>query len=324
MNRRDFLSSTALTGLAALSGIGPAFAQTYPSKPVRIIVPFGAGSTTDIIARIVAAPLAQALGQPVIVENKPGADGVIGAVEVKRAAPDGHTLFVGTNTPLSAAPFLQKNIPYDVMTDFTPLSHLGYFTFFLVTHPSIPAKTLPELLAYAKANPGKLNYATGNSTGIVATALLAKLAGVDMVHVPYKTEPQAITDLLSGQTHMMIGSYSPIAAHIKDGKLNALVTTLPVRSTLLPHVPSIGEAGFPSFPLVPWASIVGPASMPPDIIARLNTELVAILGQPEIKEQMTKQAFAIKSSSPDELRGMIKSQYDTWGRVTKDAGIEPQ
>jgi tripartite-type tricarboxylate transporter receptor subunit TctC len=324
MNRRDFLNATALTGLAVVSGAGPAVAQQYPSKPVRIIVPFGAGSTTDIIARIVAAPLSLALSQPVIVENKPGADGVIAAVEVKRAAPDGHTLFVGTNTPLSAAPHLQKNIPYDVMTDFTPLSHLGYFTFFVITHPSIPAKTLPELLAYAKANPGKVNYATGNSTGIVATALLAKLAGVDMVHVPYKTEPQAITDLLAGQTHMMIGSYSPVAPHIKDGKLNALATTLPTRSALLPDVPSIGEAGFPNFPLVPWASIVGPAGMPKEVVERLNRELTALLEKPDVKEALTKQAFAVKSSTPDELRGMIKAQFDTWGRVTKDAGIEPQ
>jgi tripartite-type tricarboxylate transporter receptor subunit TctC len=322
MNRRAFLASTAVS--AAALATGPAFAQQYPSKPVRIIVPFGAGSTTDIVTRIVAAPLSQALGQPVIVENKPGADGVIGAVEAKRAAPDGHTLFVGTNTPLSAAPHLQKNIPYDVMTDFTPLCHLGYFTFFLVIHPSIPAKTLPELLAYAKANPGKINYATGNSTGIVATALLAKLAAVDMVHVPYKTEPQAITDLLAGQTHMMIGSYSPIAAHIKDGKLNALVTTLPTRSALLPEVPSITEAGFPDFPLVPWASMVGPAGMPKEVVDRLNKELVALLDKPEIKDALNKQAFAVKSSSPDELRGMMKAQLETWGRVTKDAGIEPQ
>jgi tripartite-type tricarboxylate transporter receptor subunit TctC len=324
MNRRDLLTTLGAASVAAASGTSPAFAQSYPSKPVRVIVPFGAGSTTDIVARIIAMPLGQALGQPIIVENKAGADGVIGAVEVKRAAPDGHTLLLGTNTPLSAAPHLQKNVPYDALADFTPICHLGYFTFFMVTHPSIPANTLPELLAYAKANPGKLNYATGNSTGIVTTALLAKLAGVEMVHVPYKTEPQAITDLLTGQTHLMIGSYSPIASHIKDGKLKALMTILPSRSDILPAVPSIREAGFPDFPLVPWASVVGPANMPKDVTDRLNTELIAVLGKPDIKEALTKQAFAIKSSTPAELSVMMKSQFETWGRVTKDAGIEPQ
>jgi tripartite-type tricarboxylate transporter receptor subunit TctC len=328
INRRDFLSSTALSaaGLAAagLALAGPAMAQAYPSKPIRIIVPFGAGSSTDIVTRIIAAPLSQALGQPVIVENKPGADGAIAGVEVKRATPDGHTLLMATNSPLSAVPYLQKQQPYDVIADFTPISHVGFFTFFLVTHPSVEAKTLPELIAYAKANPGKLNYATGNTTSIVATALLAKLAGIDMVQVPYKTEPQAMTDLFVGQTQLMISSYSPVAAHIKDGKLRAIVTTLSERSGLLPDVPSLAEVGFKDFPVVPWAAVVGPAAMPKEIVERLNKELVTILGTPDIKEQINKQAFAVKSSSPAELGMIIKDQLEVWGRVMKEAGIERQ
>ena len=153
MNRRDFLSSTALTGLAAIAGTGPAYAQQFPSKPIRIIVPFGAGSSTDIVCRLIATPLSLALGQPVVVENKAGADGAIAGVEVKRAAPDGHTLLFGTNSPLSAVPYLQKLQPYDVMADFTPISHVGFYTFFLVVHPSIPAKTLPELIAHVPCSP---------------------------------------------------------------------------------------------------------------------------------------------------------------------------
>ena len=330
MNRRnllkDLLASAAIAtfSVAALMAATPALAQQYPSKPIRLIVPFGAGSSTDIVARIIAAPLATALGQPVIVENKPGADGSIAGVEVKRAAPDGHTLLMGTNSPLSAVPYLQKQQPYDVIADFTPISHVGYFTFFLVTHPSVPAATLPELIAHVKANPGKVNYATGNTTSIVATALLAKLAGMDMVQVPYKTEPQAITDLLSGQTHVMISSFSPVAPHIKDGKMRALVTTLPERSALLPEVPSLAEVGFKNFPVVPWAAIVGPAGMPKDVVERLNKELVAILATADIKEQINKQAFAVKSSTAAELGVIIKDQLETWGRVMKDAGIEQQ
>jgi tripartite-type tricarboxylate transporter receptor subunit TctC len=324
MNRRDFLSTSALTGLAAIAGTGPAFAQQYPSKPIRIIVPFGAGSSTDIVCRLIATPLSLALGQPVVVENKAGADGAIAGVEVKRATPDGHTLLFATNSPLSAVPYLQKQQPYDVMADFTPISHVGFYTFFLVVHPSIPATTLPELIAHVKANPGKVNYATGNTTSIVATALLATLAGMDMVQVPYKTEPQAITDLLSAQTHVMISSYSPVAAHIKDGKLRPLATILPERSALLPDVPSVGEVGFPKFPVVPWAAMVGPAGMPKEIVDRLNKELVTIIANPEVKEQITKQAFALRSSTPAELGVIMKDQLEVWGRVMKQAGIEPQ
>jgi tripartite-type tricarboxylate transporter receptor subunit TctC len=324
MNRRDFLSTSALTGLAAIAGTGPVFAQQYPSKPIRIIVPFGAGSSTDIVCRLIATPLSLALGQPVVVENKAGADGAIAGVEVKRATPDGHTLLFATNSPLSAVPYLQKQQPYDVMADFTPISHVGFYTFFLVVHPSIPATTLPELIAHVKANPGKVNYATGNTTSIVATALLATLAGMDMVQVPYKTEPQAITDLLSAQTHVMISSYSPVAAHIKDGKLRPLATILPERSALLPDVPSVGEVGFPKFPVVPWAAMVGPAGMPKEIVDRLNKELVTIIANPEVKEQITKQAFALRSSTPAELGVIMKDQLEVWGRVMKQAGIEPQ
>lgn len=323
MLRRSILAAVAASAflpLCATDGL----AQAYPTKSVRLVVPFGAGSSTDIIARIIAAPLQQALGQPVVVENKPGGDGVIAGGEVKRAAPDGHTILLATNTPLSVGPHLHKTPPYDPVTDFTGISHVGYYTFFIVTNPSVPAKTLPEFLAHVKANPGKLNYATGNTTAIVSSALFNKLAGLDMTHVPYKTEPPAVVDLLSGQVQHIIASYSPIAAHIRDGKLNALATTMPARSALLPDVPTIAEFGFKDFPVVPWAGIVGPAGMPKDVVERLNKEIVAILAKPEIKEQMNKQAFAVASSSAAEMAQMIKDRVKSWGDVMKAAGIEPQ
>src|SRR5436305_10153883 len=222
----------ALTIFIATSALGQ-----YPTKPIRVLVPFGAGSSTDIVMRILAQPLSQSLGQPVVVENKPGADGAIAAAEVAKASADGYTLLLATNSPLSAAPHLRK-LPYDALTDFTPISLVGNYTFFVLVHPSVPARTLAELIAYAKANPGKLNYATGNTSGIVMTAMLASQAGMDLVHVPYKSEPPAITDLLSGNIQVMISSYATVAAHLRDGRLRALVTTLPNRSPLMPQVPA--------------------------------------------------------------------------------------
>jgi tripartite-type tricarboxylate transporter receptor subunit TctC len=291
---------------------------------VRVVVPFGAGSSTDIVMRIIAQPLSQALGQAVVVENKAGADGVIAAVDVQKAAPDGHTLMLATNSPLSAAPHLKKNLPYHPINDFTPISFVGNYTFFVVVHPSVPAKTLQELISYARANPGKLNYATGNTTSIVSTAMFATLAKINIVQVPYRTEPPAIIDLLSGQIHMIFTSYSTVAPHVRDGKLRALVTTLPARSALLPEVPSIVEAGFPKFPIVPWAGMVGPAKLPREVVERLNRELVAVLKRPEVQEQLAKQAFAPRSSTVQEFNDYVREQLEVWGKAIRDAGIQPE
>ena len=296
----------------------------YPSKPVRMVVPFGAGSSTDIVARIIGQPLGQALGQPIVVENKPGADGIIAAQDVVKAAADGHTIFLATNSPLSAAPHLKKNVPYHALNDFTPISFVGNYTFFIVVHPSVPAKTLAELIDFARKNPGKLNYASGNTTSIVSTAMFATLAKISMTHIPYKTEPPAITDLLSGQIHLMFSSYSTVAPHLKEGKIRALVTTLPERSPLIADVPSIVEAGFPKFPIVPWAGMVGPAKMPKEVVERLNRELNAVLKRPEVRESLAKQAFAARGSSTDEFGAYVKEQLDVWGKAIRDANIQPE
>ena len=307
----------ALALLAATSA-----AAQYPSKPVRVLVPFGAGSSTDIVMRIIAQPLGQALGQPVVVENKPGADGAIAAAEVAKAAPDGHTLILGTNSPFSAAPHLRK-VPYDAMADFTPISLVGNYTFFVVIHPSVPARTLADLIAYARANPGKLNYATGNTGGIVMTGMLASQANMQLVHIPYKSEPPAITDLLSGNVHVMISSYATVAPHLREGRLRALVTTLPNRSALLPEVPSIVEAGF-KFPFLPWAGMFGPVRMPRDIIERLNRELNVLLKRAEVRDSLAKQAFDPKGSTIDDFSAYVKEQYEIWGRAIREAGIQPE
>jgi tripartite-type tricarboxylate transporter receptor subunit TctC len=325
MNRWTFTTraiAALLLGAGALAE--PAAAQD-PSKPIRIVVPFGAGSSTDIIARIIGTALQDSLGQTVIIENKPGADGAISGTEVKRAAPDGNTLLLATNSPLSVAPYLQqKTIPYNPVTDFTPIMHVGYYTFFLVTNPSVPVKTAQELVTYAKANPGKLNYATGNTTGIVASALFTTQAKIDMVRVPYKTEPPAITDLLGNQVQVMFSSYATVAGQLIDKKLNALAVMMPNRSPVMPDVPTMAEVGFPDFPVTPWAAIVGPAGMPAQVVERYHKALTTILAKPEMKAQIDKQAFAIKTSTPAELGEIIKAQVDVWARLSKAAGLEQQ
>ena len=305
-----------------LSIAAPAWGQ-FPSKPIRVLVPFGAGSSTDIVMRILAQPLGQSLGQPVVVENKPGADGAIAAAEVAKAPADGHTMMLGTNSPMSAGPHLRK-VPYDAIRDFTPISLVGNYTFFVLVHPGVPARTLQELIAYAKANPGKLNYATGNTSGIVMTAMLTSQAGIKLVHVPYKSEPPAITDLLSGTIHVMISSYATVAPHMREGKLRPLVTTLPNRTSLMPDIPTIVEAGFPKFSVSPWAGMFGPARMPKEVTERLNRELNALIKRADVREALLKQAFDPKGSSVDEFNAYVREQYDIWGRAIRDAGIQPE
>jgi tripartite-type tricarboxylate transporter receptor subunit TctC len=296
----------------------------YPAKPVRVIVPFPAGSATDTITRILANSVSQTLGQPLLVENKAGADGAIAAAEVARAPADGYTLLMATNSPMSAVPAMKKSPPYDPLADFTPITDIGRYTFFIVVHPSVPAKTLAELIDYARANPGKLNYATGNTTGIVSTAYFASLAEIRMVHVPYKGEPQAITDLVAGRVQLMFASSSTSVPQVREGKLHALVTTLARRSPLLPEVPTIAEAGMPQFSLTSWAGLFGPARLPRDVLERLNREFVAAMGRADVQAAMEKQAFALSPSSPQRLAEFVKEQLESYRAVLRAAGVQPE
>ena len=299
-------------------------AQPYPSKPIRLVVPFGPGSASDTLARIAANEMSQSMGQPIVIVNKPGADGALAAIEVKRAAADGYTLLFGTNSPLGVVPHIRKEPPYDIIADFTPITYLGDNAFFIVVHPSVPANSIAELIAYAKANPKKLNYATGNTYAIVATAMFAANAGIQMEHIPYKSEPEAIVDLLSGQTHLINSTSTTVAQHVRSGKLRALVATFHERSAVLPDVPSIVEAGLPKFPISPWFALVGPAGLPPEIVARLNKETIATLANPAVREQMMKQGFTPRTSTPEELATFLKDQIPVWKTALAAAGIEPQ
>jgi len=315
------LAAAVLTAVLAAPLVATA---QFPGKPIRVVVPFPAGSSTDTVTRILANSVSQAVGQPLIVENKAGADGAIAASEVARAPADGYTLLMATNSPMSAVPALKKNPPYDPVADFTPVTDVGRYTFFIVIHPSVPAKTLAEVIDYARANPGKVNYATGNTTGIVSTAFFASQAKVEMVHVPYKGEPQAVTDLVAGRVQLMFCSSSTSMPHIREGKLRALVTTLPKRSSLLPDVPTIAEAGMPQFSITSWAGLFGPAKMPRDVVERLNREFGAAMARSDVQAAMERQAFALTPSSPEQLAGFVKEQMESYRRTLQAAGIQPE
>jgi tripartite-type tricarboxylate transporter receptor subunit TctC len=303
---------------------GAAHAQPYPAKPVTIVVPFGAGSGTDSITRIVGHFLSTALKQTVVVEPKPGANGAIAATYVARSAPDGYTLVMGTNSPHSAVPFLAKNVPYDPVKDFAPVSRVGSFTLMLVVNPEIPAKSVADLIAYAKANPGKLTFASGNTSGIVAGETLKRWAGVDMLHVPYKSVPPALNDVLGGRVSMMFADFATAMPHVRANTLRALATTRKVRSTLFPEVPSLHEAGVTGFEMDSWAGLFAPAGTPGDIVGRLNAEVRAILGDPEIKAKIAATGFEAFASTPAEFDEFVKAQLASWGKMVKDAGIEPE
>jgi tripartite-type tricarboxylate transporter receptor subunit TctC len=299
-------------------------AQPYPGKPIRFVLPFGPGSATDALARIAGQDLSQLVGQPVVVVHRAGADGALSAMDVKRSAADGYTFLFGTNSPLAVVPNIRREPPYDVMADFTPITYIGDNTFFIVVHPSLPAKSIAQLVALAKANPKALDYPAGNTYALVATALFALNNGIAMHAVPYKSEPDAMPDLLSGRVHLMFGTSTNTLANVRAGKLRALATTLQERSPLLPDVPSFPEAGQVKLPIGPWFAMVGPAGLPREIVARMNKEMVVVLGRPSVKEAMLKHGFMAKSSTPEALAVYLKEQLAIWKTALKTAGVEPQ
>jgi len=308
---------------AMLAGVA-AYAQNYPDKPITIVVPFGPGSGTDVVTRIVAQPLGSALNQNIVVENKPGANGAIAAGYVAHAAPDGYTLFMSTNSPHSAAPTLNKTINYDPVRDFVGVTRVGSFTIVLAVDGKLPFKSVAELVAYAKANPGKLSYGTGNTAGIVSGALFKQWAGVDVLHVPYKTVPQAITDVLGSQIPIVFTDLSPGLPHFATGALRPLAGTRLQRSALLPNVPTFAELGAANFEVDAWAALFAPAGTPPAIVNRLNAEVRKILADPKIKEQIAKVGFESHISTPSELDAFVKVQLVKWTKMIKDAGIQPE
>jgi tripartite-type tricarboxylate transporter receptor subunit TctC len=268
--------------------------------------------------------LGQALNQSIVIENKPGANGAIAAAYVARAAPDGYTLLMSTNSPHSAAPSLNKSIAYDPVKDFEPVSRIGSFTLMLVLHPDVPATSIPELIAYAKAHPGKLSFASGNASGVVAGETLKAWAGINLVHVPYRSTPPAVNDVLGGRVSMMFIDLTSGLPHVRAHALRALAVTRMQRSTLFPELPSLHEAGVTNFDMDSWMGVFAPAQTPAEIVSRLNAELRRIVDNPEIKARIGTLGFEAFSSTPAELGSFVKVQLDKWTRMIRDAGIEPE
>ena len=309
--------------LAVLCAAAPlcAVAQTYPTKPVRMISPFPPGGGTDAVARVIAQALSDQLGQQVVVDSRGGANGVIGTEVAARSAADGYTLLLGNSAPLAILPNLTQKLPYDPIKDFSPISLGALSDFVLVVHPSVPVKSVRELIALAKAKPGQLNYAAGG-TGTpshLAMELFNLMAGVRLVQVPYKGNGPASIGLMTGECSVMIGSGPSVLPHYTAGKVRALATTGPKRSLL--DLPAIAEV-LPGYEVVQWYGILAPADTPKDIIDRLSKEVARAIGNPKVAQVLTNLGLVPTSNTPDEFRALIKLEIEKWGKVIKDANIK--
>jgi tripartite-type tricarboxylate transporter receptor subunit TctC len=300
---------------------GSALSQPYPSKPIRFIVGFPPGGSADPTTRIMGQALSEQLGQPLLVENRPGADSAIAAQQVAALPADGYTLMFASNSAMTAAVALRKQPLYDPLADFTPISMVGRATVFLYVHPSVPGKTLKEFIEYTRANPGKLNYGTGNPLSILYTQQLLSAKGLNMLHVPYKGEGPLNPDILTGRVHASFLSTGTAVSYAKDGRLRPLAVLLKTRSPLLPEVPTIDEAGAPEVTVRQWAGIYGPPKMPREIVERLNKEINAALKRPDVIEKLLGYGYSPEGSTPERLLETNREDLALWRRLVKEAGI---
>jgi tripartite-type tricarboxylate transporter receptor subunit TctC len=307
-----------------LSGLLPASAQEYPSRPVKIVVPFAAGSSTDILARVLAKDFQQRLGQPFIVENKAGADGLIAAQAVVPSEPDGYTLFVTTHTSQAANVSLFKSLPYDPLKDFTPISRLTSGQFILAVNPTVPVKSVEELISHIKANPGKYSYATANSTSTVAMAWLAALKELDVVRVNYASAPRAMADLLANHVQITFGDQANTAPLVQDGRLRGLAVTGAARSELVPALPTMRESGVNELVLNSWAALYGPAKLPPAIVDKLNKAVFAAYRETEVVTALKAAGYDLVASKPEELAAFNAQQIEVWRTAVTLGKIEPR
>jgi len=314
------LALVAFLSLAATAG--GAYAQTYPNRPIRIIVPFAPGGGSDIMARTLASRRTEPLGQQVLVDNRPGGNTFIGAELAARAAPDGYTLFLSTNGTVAINPALYRKLPYDSVKDFAPVALIGVGPNVLVVHPSLPVKSVKDLIALGRANPGKLAYASSGIGGAphLAGELFKVMAGVDMVHIPYKGANPATTDLLTGQVQVMFAGLGPAIGHIKANKLRGLAVASAKRSQALPELPTIGEF-LKGFEASSWFAIYAPAATPADVIAKLNAEIVKAMSRKDTYQQLMAQGYEPTTSTPGELAELLKRDLARWANVIKTAGI---
>ena len=305
------------------AALGAAQAQSYPAKPIRIVVPFPAGGIADLFARLIGQKFNEAWGQPAVVENRPGAGGNIGAEIVAKSPPDGYTLVMGSIGTHSVNISLFRKLAFDPIRDFAPVALVMEAEGLLVLHPSVPAKTVKELIALARARPGQLTYASaGNGTaGHLAGELFKSMAKVDMLHIPYKGNVPAITDLIAGQTSLLFATMPTVLPQVQAGRLRALAVTGAGRSPAAPELPNIAEAGLPGYEVTNWIGIFAPAGTPREIIHKLNGEILRVMQAPEIRTRLTNEGAKFTPMTPDEFAAFVKSEVAKWAKVVKDAGI---
>ena len=317
-----------LPALFAAIGVCPlaAFSQAYPSKSIRIIVPFPAGGGVDYIGRIVGKGLSERLGQQVVIDNRPGANAILGLEALKASPPDGYTLAAASAGPLAVNPFIYAKLPHDTLKDFTHIANMVNFPLLLVSHPSLPVKNVKDLIALARARPGQVSYASpgaGNSSHL-ANELFNAMVKVKILHIPYKGMAPAVVSVLSGEGQILFASIPPILGHVRAGRVRALGVGNAKRVPSLPDFPTITESGLPGYEAYAWAGMIGPAGIPRDIVARLNKEIVAILSQKDVIDRMLADGTVPTPSSPEEFVAYMKSELKKWGDVVKLAGIKPE
>lgn len=297
--------------------------QPYPAKPIKVIVPFSAGSATDVVARMVGNKLAEAWGQQVVIDNKPGASGIIAATAAAKSPPDGYTLFFTSNTTQAANPSLFPNLPYDPVTDFVPVAPMATAANLLVVSTSLGVSSVKELIQLAKAQPGKLSFASGSSLSRVNGEMFKSMTGIDIVHIAYKSNPQGVTDLLAGHVQLMFTDTVTALPHVKAGKLKALGIGSGKRSAVLADVPTVAEAGVPGYDLTGWLAVFAPAGTPQAVVNKLNEEINRILVLPEVRERLLQTGLDPLAGSPAELGALVRNEIPKWARIIKEAGIKP-
>jgi tripartite-type tricarboxylate transporter receptor subunit TctC len=304
--------------------VNVAIAQPFPSKPARMIVPYPPGGSADILARAIGAKVGEGLGQPVVIDNRPGAGTIIGTEATAKSAPDGYTFMLGTVSSHAINPALNARLPFDPVKDFTPLSLVASIPFVMIVHPSVPARSVQEFVALAKSKPGQLNYSSaGNGTSNhLAGELLKSMAGVDLVHVPYKGSAPALNDLIAGQVSLMFDLVLTAAPHIKSGAVRGLAVTGTQRSAVLPELPTVAETGLPGYEVSAWFGIFAPAGVPQPVAKRLNAEFVKVMQQPDLKQRLASLGADPLTSTPEEFSTYLRSEIDKWAKVVKASGMK--
>ncbi len=314
----------AVAAALTLLGTTPTLAQDYPSRPIRLVIPYATGGAVDIMGRAIAKELTEIAGQPVVVENKGGAGGALAAVDVAQSKPDGHTIFFGATGPLAIVPFVQSKVGFDPIKDFAPVSLVATTPYVLVVNNDLPVKSVADLIALAKSKPGALNFASAGTGGPdhLAGELFKQSAGLQVQHVPYKGAGPALTDLVAGQVQFEFVSPLPAMPLVESRKLKLLAVTTPKRSAAIPDTPTVAESGLPGFDVTPWYGFLLPAGASPEVVKRVHADLVKVMSRDTIRESFTKRGLDPVTNTPEQFGAFIKAEVDKWGKVVRDAGVK--